>query len=173
MAARHAPLSVDSPGKSTGVGCHFLLQGIFPTRGSNPCLLCLLYWQAGSLPLSYRGSPLPNILFINGCIVDRSEDTATLRTHCQNRWKCDDIFFSSLFNLTQGGIEFCVLSLFISKSQNYSFLCHTLEFLLFLNFPRLFYGMTTLGHFKFRSIYSVFKSLRSIHRKEVVLFQGH
>ena len=26
-------------GKSTAVGCHFLLQGIFPTWGSNPCLL--------------------------------------------------------------------------------------------------------------------------------------
>ena len=25
----------DSPGKSTGVGCHFLLQGIFPTQGLN------------------------------------------------------------------------------------------------------------------------------------------
>ena len=29
----------DSPGKSTGAGCHALLQGIFPTQGSNPCLL--------------------------------------------------------------------------------------------------------------------------------------
>ena len=29
----------DSPGKSTGVGCHALLQGIFPTQGSNLCLL--------------------------------------------------------------------------------------------------------------------------------------
>ena len=28
----------DSPGKNTGVGCHFLLQGIFPTQGSNPGL---------------------------------------------------------------------------------------------------------------------------------------
>ena len=27
------------PGKNTGVGCHFLLQGIFPTQGSNPDLL--------------------------------------------------------------------------------------------------------------------------------------
>ena len=27
------------PGKNTGVGCPFLLQGIFPTQGSNPCLL--------------------------------------------------------------------------------------------------------------------------------------
>ena len=30
----------DFPGKSTGVGCHFLLQGIFPTQGSNPGLPC-------------------------------------------------------------------------------------------------------------------------------------
>ena len=29
----------DSPGKNTGVGCHFLLQGIFPTQGLNPGLL--------------------------------------------------------------------------------------------------------------------------------------
>ena len=28
----------DSPGKNTGVGCHALLQGIFPTQGSNPSL---------------------------------------------------------------------------------------------------------------------------------------
>ena len=36
------------------MGDHFLLQGIFPTQGSNPCLL---HWQVGSLPLSHRGSP--------------------------------------------------------------------------------------------------------------------
>ena len=28
----------DSPGKNSGVGCHALLQGIFPTQGSNPGL---------------------------------------------------------------------------------------------------------------------------------------
>ena len=28
----------NSPGKNTGVGCHALLQGIFPTQGSNPGL---------------------------------------------------------------------------------------------------------------------------------------
>ena len=31
-----------SPGKNTGVGCHFLLQGIFLTQGWNPCLLLWL-----------------------------------------------------------------------------------------------------------------------------------
>ena len=41
----------DSPGQNTGMGCHFLLQGIFPTQGLNPDLLhckqilyCLSHW---------------------------------------------------------------------------------------------------------------------------------
>ena len=33
----------DSPGKNTGGGCHFLLQGIFLTRGWNPHLLLLCH----------------------------------------------------------------------------------------------------------------------------------
>ena len=50
----------DSPGKSTRVGCHALLQEIFPTQGSNLHLLCLLHWQVGSLPLAPPGkSPYP------------------------------------------------------------------------------------------------------------------
>ena len=47
----------DSPGKNTGVGCHALLQGIFLTHGLNQCLLRLLHWQAGSLPLPPPGRP--------------------------------------------------------------------------------------------------------------------
>ena len=47
----------DSPGKNTGVGCHILLQGTFLTQGLNPHLLCLLPWQAGSLPLAPPGKP--------------------------------------------------------------------------------------------------------------------
>ena len=35
----------DFPSKNTGVGCHFLLQGIFPTQGSNPRLLPLQHWS--------------------------------------------------------------------------------------------------------------------------------
>ena len=48
----------DSPSKNTGVGCHFLLQGIFSTQGSNLHLLRLLHWQVDSLPLSHLGSPV-------------------------------------------------------------------------------------------------------------------
>ena len=44
------PKYCSPPGKNTGVGCHAFLQGIFLTQESYPCLLCLLHWQAGSLP---------------------------------------------------------------------------------------------------------------------------
>ena len=50
----------DSLGKNTGVGCHALLQGIFPTQGSNPCLLCSLQLQAGSLLLAPPGKHSKN-----------------------------------------------------------------------------------------------------------------
>ena len=53
----------DFPGKSTGVCGHFLLQGIFPTQGSN---LRPLHWQAGSSPLSHQGSQSEGESCVNG-----------------------------------------------------------------------------------------------------------
>ena len=47
----------DSPGKNTGMSCCALLQVIFPAQGSNLCLLSLLHWQVGSLPLVLPGKP--------------------------------------------------------------------------------------------------------------------
>ena len=47
----------DFLGKNTKVGCHALLQGIFPTQGSNLCLLHLLHWWSDSLPRCHLGSP--------------------------------------------------------------------------------------------------------------------
>ena len=47
--------SWDSPGKDTGVGSHSLLQGIFPTEGSN---LGLLHCRQILYHLSHQGSPL-------------------------------------------------------------------------------------------------------------------
>ena len=54
----------DSPGKNTGVGCCFILQGIFPNRGSNLCLFmspslagefftCSTSWEALIFPLGW------------------------------------------------------------------------------------------------------------------------
>ena len=45
----------DSPGKSNGVGFHALLQGIFPTQGSNPGLL---YCRRILYQLSYQSRPM-------------------------------------------------------------------------------------------------------------------
>ena len=48
------------PSKNTGVGCHFLLQGIFLPQGLNPCLLHLLHWQADSFPFKPLGKHMHN-----------------------------------------------------------------------------------------------------------------
>ena len=53
--AGHTPYLWGSPGKKTGLGCHFLLQGIFSTQGLNPHLL---HWQTDSLLLSHPGNQL-------------------------------------------------------------------------------------------------------------------
>ena len=45
----------DCPGKNTGVGSHSLLQGIFPTQGSNPNLL---HCRQIIYCLSHQGNPL-------------------------------------------------------------------------------------------------------------------
>ena len=44
--------SWDSPVKDTGVGCHFLLQGIFLIQGLNTRIFHLLHWNIDSLPLT-------------------------------------------------------------------------------------------------------------------------
>ena len=51
------------PGKSTGVGFHFPLQGIFPTQGLSPCLLHLLHCQVDPLPRHHLGSPMQSKKF--------------------------------------------------------------------------------------------------------------
>ena len=47
--------SWNSPGKDTGVGCHSLLQGIFPTQGSNPGLQ---HYRWILYHLSHQGNPV-------------------------------------------------------------------------------------------------------------------
>ena len=53
------------PGKKTGVGCHFLLQGIFPTQGSNsgflPCRQILYL-------LSHQGRPLKHLRVLQSIV---------------------------------------------------------------------------------------------------------
>ena len=48
----------DSLSKNTGVGLPCPPPGVLPDPGLNPCLLCLLHWQVGSLSLAPPGKPL-------------------------------------------------------------------------------------------------------------------
>ena len=56
-----------SQGKNTGVGCYFLLQGIFLTQDQTHVWL-ILHWQVDSLPLR-PGVSLLSILAINPSLV--------------------------------------------------------------------------------------------------------
>ena len=51
----------DSPGKNTGVGCHFLLQGVFLTQGLT---LCLLHWQVDLVSLNHQWSPFSSVKWV-------------------------------------------------------------------------------------------------------------
>ena len=54
----------NSPEKNTGVDCYALLQGIFPTQGSNLHLLYLLHWQVGPSPLAHtNGANYSTVIF--------------------------------------------------------------------------------------------------------------
>ena len=63
--AHQAPLCMEFSRQEYWSGLPFLLQGIFPTHGSNLCLLHLLHWQADYLPLHHLGSPSEIWLVLN------------------------------------------------------------------------------------------------------------
>ena len=74
----------DSPGKNTGVGCHALIQGIFPTPDWIR-LWCFLHWQADSLPLAPPGKPSGFQLLLNAGMLWWSLQTLShhgLETGC-------------------------------------------------------------------------------------------
>ena len=80
----------DFPGKDTGVGCYFLLQGIFPTQGSNPPLL---HWQVDSLLLNHQESPSASFRTNQSPIIDASclkeshqHVTASWRRYLESEW---------------------------------------------------------------------------------------
>ena len=61
--AYQSPQSMEFSSKNTGVGCHFLLQGLFPTQGSNPGLP---HCRQTLYPLSHQGSHHGISVFIKG-----------------------------------------------------------------------------------------------------------
>ena len=88
----------DFSGKSTRVGCHFLLQRIFPTQGSNPGLT---HCKQTLYRLSHQGSPIYTQLliipqnsintispFINQCVLGPTHGISlNLQTTIQVRYQ--------------------------------------------------------------------------------------
>ena len=70
----------DFPGKNTGVGCHFLFQGIFPTQGSNPGLPCC---RQTLYHLSHQGSPKLYLIILYGQV-----NHVSIMAH-----NCNDLLF--------------------------------------------------------------------------------
>ena len=97
----------------TGVGCHALLQGIFPTQGSNPPLLCLLHWQVVSLPLVPPGKP-PHIR--------HSSNNGHLRTRARasSPQQRDGNFLGSLLQRGHGNSKHWWVSVQGALSRSYS-----------------------------------------------------
>ena len=73
-----------SPGKNTGVGCHSLFQGIFPTQGSN---LGFLHCRQILYHLSHQGSPTHRIKLIKMKLTKiKSILRACVRSHFSCVW---------------------------------------------------------------------------------------
>ena len=103
-------VSRDFPGKSTGVGCHSLLQGIFPTQGSNPGLL---HCRRMLYHLSHQGSPSPSVTHnFDDVMTDmQTEETLLLS------WICFLWLFSGLLSDTSfSPVQFVVILCFVLKS---------------------------------------------------------
>ena len=79
----------ESPGKNNGVGCHFLLQGIFLTQGLNPCPLHLWQWQ-DSFPLVPHGKRQSGgqVIFL-GVSLGRGVDVWVGVGHSDQHWEQD------------------------------------------------------------------------------------
>ena len=99
------PFRPDLPGAwlsdhCTLLGCHVLLQGIFPTQGLNPHLLCLLHCRQILYPLNHLRSPLESPADLRGwgsqletaCLVGASPGKVLTRSRTKKRlkekWKC-------------------------------------------------------------------------------------
>ena len=71
----------NSSGKSTAVDCHPLLQGIFPSQGSNLHLLCLLHCRRILYPLSHLGWHAYHLVFFRGAPKTQLVPFVSIKTH--------------------------------------------------------------------------------------------
>ena len=74
----------DSLGKNTGVGCHTLLQGIFPTQGSNPGLphwRCILSLGPTEPPEKPKNTGVGSLSLLQG--IFQTQESNWVLLHCR------------------------------------------------------------------------------------------
>ena len=94
----------DIPGKNTGACCHFLLQGICLTQGSNPCLLCLLHCRLVLYHWRHLGSPLRHMYTSNTNFITSLNVRILLYFYfdiwsCRFNYTLTNMHISTCFNL--------------------------------------------------------------------------
>ena len=132
-----APLSTGFSGQEYRSGLPCLLQGLFPTQGWNPPLLCLLRWQVGSLPLASPGKPqtsgmvevlisLSSSVSVFFIYIEANWQGVYRLKNATSSWKISHFFFMmywplltyfhlSLVCLGQYSLFSCFLPSFLSK----------------------------------------------------------
>ena len=88
------------------MGCHFLLQEIFLTQGTNLCLLRLLHWQADFSPLYHLGSPISHHKYSeNTWILYIKQTRSFLKVRRKHRGLRPNTSYSSNFHR----LSFCLV----------------------------------------------------------------
>ena len=100
----------DPPGKNIGVGCHFLLQGIFPTQGSNKCLRSPASADGFFTTRNHLGSPLvwTRLLISLPYLPRRGIAWSCVRCVCKFLTTCQSMVQSgrSMFHSSLGVLRF-------------------------------------------------------------------
>ena len=134
--ACQAPLSMKFPSKNTGVGCHSLLQGVFPTEGWN---LGLLHCRQILNPLSHQGSPTQTIPLSLLCTLTlKHMPTFALKFSKLEIPFISPVSLMVVFLLPKGSIHsFTCINLLPCSSLNHS-LHHYFQYLTLSNFVQSF-----------------------------------
>ena len=106
---------------------------IFPTQGSNSCVLCVLHWQVGSLPLTPPGRSRQNLRNIQKCIYVAHSCTGWQPSTIDLNWACPAICIclgsseSCWSGMSSAGWLVCSLGLSLSSWDELSVLRHILS----------------------------------------------
>ena len=137
----------NSPGKNTGMDCHSLLQGIFPTQGSNPGLL---HSRWIFYHLSHQWSLYEPFVIDKTPLLKLQKDTTKLEQTLWNARSKDKGFYGLGFSVNLW-FQFMILPLFFPSAAHVFNWC---RITLFCDLKCE--HLNTLFWFKFKSCHLIF-----------------